>query len=624
MLSIFRSRFEGKYLNIYSIFLIIFLLHFLFIFQGLDVTDLGDHLTHQVYSYAKPVEIESTWPIVFLTDFVGGMWLSLKGEPSVLWARIGGVLVIAISGALIFSILSKYFNQRQAFLAVLSSALIITSKYSNHIIDYYSFPTLLLIIELWIFDQIIQSSTPRRRSFFSFMLGFMIIPIVLSRFTFILILILPVVMLLYFSLKKMSLSPYKQNVIFAIMGLACSAIIFSLFYGYLGIFRDYLSYIFTSMIKSANGDDKNYSIASLFLIYLKDYAKIGIYTAAFVSLVYSLSIVKERVGNRLTEVLILLIVVCTICFISISGISTQFFIITIHKAAVGIILLLSGLFLYIDRCKNSNLTLLIICGMIIMLITPIGSGLGLAPSNFGMWLILPLSILCVCKVEDQVKNDRLSVMLSLKNEIIIMVLILTLFFHATNTFRDDPNRLNLNTGFSHSSLDGIYSTHDRVEAVDELLEQIEKYTDGGDEVLMVNFIPLFHYLTKTKPSFHGHPCLDDNFPSFTIEKVKIAQKNLEDEGRYPKILVFAKVDTENDYWPKESDIHKNITLYNAISKYPETIICLKILENMLSNNLLNEKRTGDQGISNYLKDRYINHLHFKLLWENRAFEIYGS
>ena len=95
-------------------------------------------------------------------------------------------------------------------------------------------------------------------------------------------------------------------------------------------------------------------------------------------------------------------------------------------------------------------------------------------------------------------------MASHMNSILLVLLLLSLFFHFTDIYRDNHNRFLLNQPFSHPSLAGIYSTEHRVKAIDEVLMAIERYTDKNDYVLMANNLPMFYYLTETKPAT-GNP-----------------------------------------------------------------------------------------------------------------------
>jgi hypothetical protein len=49
-LDIYNQKYD-RYLNVYLMFVVAFLYHFSFIFQGLDAADFGYHMTHQVLSF---------------------------------------------------------------------------------------------------------------------------------------------------------------------------------------------------------------------------------------------------------------------------------------------------------------------------------------------------------------------------------------------------------------------------------------------------------------------------------------------------------------------------------------------------------------------------------------------
>ena len=83
-------------------------------------------LTHQMASFASEVDVDHVSLMYFLSDFAGGFWLNLISKPCLLWARIGGLLLISINSSTIFSILSIYFERRKAFAAVLITALFIS------------------------------------------------------------------------------------------------------------------------------------------------------------------------------------------------------------------------------------------------------------------------------------------------------------------------------------------------------------------------------------------------------------------------------------------------------------------------------------------------------------------
>jgi hypothetical protein len=580
-----------QFLNIYLMFTSIFLFHLLFIFQGFDATDFGYHMTHQVFSYTFTPVLKYVVPTIFLTDFVGGMWLSIIGHPNVLWAKLGGVLLLALNAAIIFSILSNYFEKRKVFFVVFISSLFISVTPFIYI-HYFSFPAFLVNIELWLFNKAIISDTwSKRNEVYSFLLGLMVVPIILSRFTLLPILIIPLLFAVYYYAKRKEISHLKEMVSPTIKGIIFSAICFGLIYWYLGIFNGYIWSLIGTIFSSATGDvskvDSSHTMGSLFRTYQKLYTRTVIVTVIFAFGISILSALKKKTANILFDISIILITFSSMfgmMFMQKYDFSVDFFAKLMQMSFIGIICLLSIIHFLFDRTKNEKVDLLLISSIFIMLITPIGSNEGPLKSVYGMWLPLPLSLLCLYKIKTDSKNMRLSSILSLMTILLISLLCISLFFHITYTYRDDSNRLNLNTEFSDPALKGIYSTSSRVEVVDQLISQIKKNSEKNDELLIVNDIPVFYYLTETRPSF-GEP-----WPFLkSLEEIKQMQNNLENNKELPKVFVYSKVDTQSSEWP---NLHDN------------------------DDENTNEKLC-------YLKNEYVNKLNYSLIWENKAFVIYG-
>lgn len=578
-----------QYLNVYLMFAVVFLYHLLFIFQGFDATDFGFHMTHQVLAFSSSPEIECLSPMIYLTDFIGGAWLSLIGHPSVLWARIGGVLLVALNASIVFSILSHYFEKRRVFFVVFVSSLFITMN-SNLYIHYFTFPALLVNIELWIFNNLILDKNWSKKSErYSFLLGFMIIPIVLGRITLLLIGIIPLLFVVYYHLRGMNYSQLKKIVIPASKGFFIAMIFFGLFYWYLGILDSYLSYTFGGIFASAKGDTtkvgSSHTMSNLLVSYIIDYIHIAIGSLIIVFWIYILSIIKEKIGQHIFDILMITSTIGGLSLLLISGFSIDFFSTNGLKVSIGIIIILSILYFIYRNQKCENINLLLISSLTIMITNPIGSDCGVFKSIYGMWLILPLTLLCTYKIKTDIKNKRIVSMLSLISIILISVLLTSVFFQITNVYRDDQNRLNLNTKFSDPTLRGIYSTSDRVEVVDEFLKQVRTYSNKDDKILMVNNIPTFYYLTETKPVL-GNPWLLLK----PIEQIKENQQKLKQKENLPKLFIYSKVNTRNRNWPNTDDV------------------CME----------------DDKEKLEYLENQYIGNFSYSLLWENEAFVIYGK
>jgi hypothetical protein len=584
-----------KKLNAYSLFLFIFLFHLIFIFQGLDLTDFGYHCTNQISAVTFPIHSDAFQQFYFFTDFIGGIWLSIPGSPNVVWARLGGILLISMISVIVYSILCNYFRKDIVFVVVFSSSVFVTMHTFFNIINYNLFPAFLVIVEIFLIDKLMNCKDDLIKSkIIAFFIGFMTVPIIFSRFPLLLLLIIPITIIGYFLVIKEKIQRYGLWLYFMGLGLLLSLFLFICFYSYIGILTNYMQImpsIFNDSLSGTSTIIQGHSVYGLFSLYLSEYQKVFfdmIYVALFFGIFYSLFRLKKKdILKPFGDCIIFIYIVISLLILLFLGVSTNdtnSFSLEILKDIVGVLIILSCYFIWHYGSKNKKITILLIMGLMTMLVIPLGSNTGLSNSVMGMWLILPLCILCSYRWVNEMCPCDKKLLHSMIAAILISMVIIAIFFHTSYTYRDNPNKLNLNTGFTYPALKGIYSTSDRVTVVEETLAQINNNTKPGDEILIVNSVPLFYYLTQTRPAL-GNPWLEPQVP---LNKIKRDQETLENANRYPKLFVFCKINPRDPNWPNTKDIAWKTDLPKL----------------------------------NYLKTRYVSELNYSLIWENRAFEIY--
>ncbi len=549
------------------------------------MTDTGFHLTHQVASFTGKVSATNILPMIFLTDFCGGVWLDLLGRPSLLWARLGGIILYSLNTAIIFSILSTYFAREKAFFITFISSLFITMRLGIDIIDYYTFPAFLLNVQLWLFHRLMMSSEDRHRYIFGFLIGFITVPIILSKFPLILMITSPALMMIYYKLMRKNLAKPFHILMQSLVGFICSAIIFGVLYRQLGLFDIFPFNYFALNTLLDNLRNGHHNANLLFNIYVSDYRKVARYSFYVFIVLYILSFLGDRVHKRSLKLLIIVAPILYICFLTAYKQDTDTAAYNVILSTVGMICIFAAMFISIDKGNHIRLNLLLIAGIVLMLVTPLGSATGINKSFYGMWLALPLSLLCMDMIKDRVVILRINSISSHMNSILVVLFLLSIFFQYTNIYRDNHNRFLLNEPFLHPSLTGIYSTEQRVKVIDGVLTAIERYTNKNDKVLMANNLPMFYYLTRTKPALCNPWILLDS-----LEEIKMKQNQLLEQGSYPKLFVYAKVNTRDTNWPYTDSAY-----------------------------LPTDKQKLD-----YLIDEYVGRLHYKPLWQNDVFIIYGK
>ncbi|HMK48016.1 MAG TPA: hypothetical protein VK436_15455 [Methanocella sp.] len=572
-------------LNIFTLFLSVFIFHVIFIFQGLDVTDMGYHLTNQILSLDPVNNLNSIMPLWYLTDLIGGIWLSLAGGPNLLWAKIGGVFLTCLNAIIIYSILSRYFNRQRVFFVVLISTITTTIFVSDYI-HYFTLPALFLNIAVWIFDKAMNAQVGTKKFFLlTFLTGFWLVPIILSRFTLILILFIPLLVVLYSIYKDKNIKRSGPYLLPLSLGFICSAFLFCVIYWYIGILDVYTSYVI-AMFSGTEHDSmaRSHGFTTLLMYYLTDYAQ-EFYRMVFIFIVlFCFGFIQKKLDMKsgyfsVVSFAFLALTLMLFLYANISPIDILYYIYFL----ISLTFLLSILCFLFNRHINEKIAMLLFLGIAIMIIVPVGSNIGIIKSIYGMWLILPLSLLCVYDLKahditDSKKKLGISTAFSTVGPVLIVLLLLSSFFHIAYVYRDD-NRFSLTAQFHDPSLGLIFSTPDRVNMTDELIYQVKKYSDKGDRVVFVNNIPLCYYLTETKPVY------GETWPYDPIKY----QETIEKDNLHPKLFIFTKMSTDNNHaaWPSNKSTISNTTSLN------------------------------------HLINRY-EQMNYTLLWENNGFAIYGQ
>ena len=524
--------------------------------------------------------------MIFLTDFFGGMWLNIIQGPSLVWARTGGVLLYSLNAVLVYSILSSYFPGRRAFMAVLVCSLLATIRPGINIIDYYTFPAFLLNMMVWLIHKRLQAPTRTTSAhLYEFLIGFLAVPIVLGRMSLVLLLIWPVVMLLYHLLTRVHADRLARAVVLSLSGCACSCMVFGLLYWRLGLFDGGFLNLLPGTTSTIAADVATHSARRLVSVYWRHALIMAELTGWLIFGLYILSTIGRRFSQTTADILIVILPLAYAAYLFMQGGDADRIAYGAIMAAAGCtaVILLAALLMGDDH--HGGLAYLVISGLTVMIITPLGAGSGFTKISHGMWLSLPLAVLCLEKMHGLMRNDRLSAMFSHTGAMLVLVVVSSLAFQFTNIYRDDGNRLHLTRSFSHPSLACIHSTPGRVQVVDQLIAAIERNAEKDDEILLAGSLPLFYYLTGTRAALHNPWVIADS-PG----NVKKRQQRLIEEDRLPKLFIHAKVDTRGERnWPDTS------------------VDCYE----------------GDREKLDYLKDEYIRRLRYELLWENRAFAVYG-
>ncbi|MFW6107634.1 MAG: hypothetical protein ACOC70_00405 [bacterium] len=540
------------------LFLVLFVALLATALQGVDVTDQGYNLTNQVHAVSG-VARDAHPPMTFLTDYVGGWWLLLAGGPSLLWARAGYPLLTALTAVAAYAVLARQFAPCRVFVAVLVSAFFITIREFRYI-HYFSFPALLLTVELLAIDRMLEAP-PETRSFriWALLAGFLPVPAVLGRFSLVLFGFAPAVVFGWWLFARRSTDRLKRAVPWIGLGLVLSCAVFGALYASIGYLDTYAEGLRAQLLGMAGaghvggaetGSATGHGITGLAKMYLRQYGHVGLYAGGIALGLFALSLLRDRVGIQAVAGLLVLLTAagCAFKFVRFDFARSAPGLMGAYKPAkLGMagVFLVAGLFYWHDPRRSGRLGLLLLLGLFVMVITPLGSNTGLNKSLYGMWIVLPLALLLVGELRDRGRGPRLRSMLALRGAVVAALVVFCAFMHYTNTYRDIQNRVVLDTPLRYRGLRGMYTHEARADVLDPALARIDALTEPGDEILCVGHIPLFYYLTETRP-FLGHVWLSlRTIPA--IEEAFDQKVNI--DGRLPALFVVARVDPVSYSWP---------------------------------------------------------------------------
>ena len=147
-----------------------------------------------------------------------------------------------------------------------------------------------------------------------------------------------------------------------------------------------------------------------------------------------------------------------------------------------------------------------------------------------------------------------------------------LFFAYYYPYSDLGNRLKMTYTINSKYTQGIYTTQDKAESINELLSISAKYVQKDDYVLVYHSFPLYYYMTETKPFLPNS-------------------------------------------WLK---LYDSNTLKQKLAASLQTAISLPVVIRQQQENF------GDpliREVKNNIINDYLNHYHYKEVWSNKDFRI---
>ncbi len=551
--SYLEDFFDG--MNDKLFFVLIICIQVIFIFQGLDFADSGFDADFYSRIFSDPATVQYNF-MYWFTGILGGAWLKLFPGMGLLGLRIAGVLFTSVTFWITYDILKKYLHTGSLRLSLVLIILFLATSIKE--INYDDVTALFFICAAWyLFRGLI-----RGKPFLLFLAGLFISLNTFSRLPNVmgLALILAIWFSGYLNASRLRQTVYESLSFLA--GFICMSLLLVGLMRYLHHDHIFLNSLrLARQIGSSHGN--SHSLYAMLKLYVVHYGEaLSISTVVLVAL-WSSSAAWRRLKNDFPATIpflpvikyAILIILSAICIYRAKKDPDFWFYLYLFYAGSSLIV---G-FLIITGRQPKNLRVLAAIGTIMLLVMPLGSNyLLMTVGKYAVWIMIPITVdylLNIRALSSRVvvsENSRHSYeqvidvkqMTGLRNVCIYLTFVFIISVTYYYPYFDRADRSRMRFPIHNEHVKGIYTTESRARVVNELLAQSALYVKPDDYVLAYDCIPMYYYMTDTKPFMHNSWVWLYDDAVFKQELYKSLR-----ETRVCPVVIMQKRSTIGNNWP---------------------------------------------------------------------------
>ncbi len=503
-------------------FILVIFIQIIFIFQGLDFADSGFDADFYSRIFRDPSSVQYNF-MYWFTGIIGGTWLKLFPGPGLLGLRIAGVICTTVTLGISYNLLKKYLHTGPLRLALLLIVLFLTTAIKE--INYDDITALFFICAAWF----LFSGLTREKQTLVFVAGSFISLNMFSRLPNILGLALMFVIWFDGYLDRKTI---KQICLLTFVFISGFALMSVILYELMKLMHHDIYFLKSLNLTHQMGSstDSAHSVYSMVKLYIVHYGEaLSISVVVMVTLWSSAAPWRKLKSGLPAGIPFMhlvkygvLIILTAICIYRSSKDPDFWFYLLLFYAGTSLIV---GLLIITGR-QTKNLRILTMIGCIMLLVMPFGSNYVLMTvGKYSIWIIVPITVdylLNIRALSSRVivsENSRYSYeqvidtqhMTGLRNACLYLTLIFILCVSYFFPYFDRSNRALMHYEINNDYARGIYTTKNRSKVINELLVQSALYIKPEDYVLAYDCLPMFYYLTDTRPFMHNSwPWLYDN------------------------------------------------------------------------------------------------------------------
>ncbi len=587
-----KESYKDSRFNFRDLTFIIALLLFqtLFVFQGLDFVDEGTFATmyQQIFSYPESLQFMFHY---WMTAIIGGAWLVLFPGQGLLGIWIVGIIVTTFTAAIIYYALKDYITVRN----------LRTGLFIAIVLATYNMPKGLsynnLSVLFWVSSSLLLWNGLRRnRNYLLFFSGILAGLNTFIRLPNLLGCIIVISLFYYGWIAGRNIkSIITQTLYFVagtVLGIALTFLLMSIL-GHTEIFVKSVTATLSMGFDAEGGHNlaKLTKRIGLHMITGLSYTGFFLVIAFLYVSISQFYVTKKSISSL--DVAFIIFFMMSIAAFSFSGILTSN---GLGLFVIGIVILVTIQVLF-SEAFSKEIRLISFLGMLLVVFFPFGSGSGLVfIGRSALILSLPVIIQVIRHYGDYnisfyldripneeytLSNNRLRIIPRL---FIFTTLSTGIIFNLSTPYNSSSNRLVMRYSIDHVQLKGIFTTRERAQSVDELINAGFGIVNKGDFVLAYDNIPMYHFLTGTRPYLKN-----PHVGSYNSGMLKKALEEARENTDKLPVVVLQRVYIGDSNWPENTD-----EVYDIF--------------------------TSEMQRDVYLKD-FLNQNNYKRIWENSAFMI---
>lgn len=474
----------------------VFFYHVLIGFQGLEMTDEGWLLTGYQQIFSHPESVESMF-YTYNTLLLGGLWNLIFGWMGIIGFRILAALVLTSIAAVVYGICRNRINRWIVFFSLLAVMIGRTYLMVLHY-NYTSALVVLLIILL------IQKAIEKDSLMLFCAAGIVTGIGVFFRFPNLSFVGMILVLVLHYIYNK----DIRRT--FSFLGMAIGGFIIGIGLNITILYalghQEPMQNMLTIVSALSTAEDSSHSLPHLLQTYFNQYREIFCLMGQMALIIFALWLTNRYEKIRWLRLAIIAGILLLSAAYLLIWYKINFTLGYLYIfGSFALSYLIFFLFFVRRELFDQQMAYLVLFAVLILLLMPLGSDVGIHNVGaFCLYLPIPVAIGVLDKYFATNRPDAQKRFRCYAFLIGCCFMAASMASMSRNCYRDKGcSRLQMNERLAYSVVASTYTSADKVQKVDAVLQALQPLLAEGTELLSYPSAPMLNYLTNTKPYLNG-------------------------------------------------------------------------------------------------------------------------